>query len=71
MPAGFAVAFCSLASIGQSFNKAAMRMFGTFMAICVAFTLIALWFAAPRLGIPLLRFGQVYMLKVYSNFQYA
>ena len=31
--AGFAVAFCSLSTIGQSFNKAAMRMFGTLVAL--------------------------------------
>ena len=29
--AAFAVAFCSLATIGQSLNKAAMRMFGTLL----------------------------------------
>ena len=45
--AGFAVAFVSLATIGQSFNKAVLRMFGTFVAIGVAFTLIAL-FAQQR-----------------------
>ncbi len=41
--AAFAVAFCSLATIGQSINKAALRMLGTFLAIIVAFTLIALF----------------------------
>jgi uncharacterized membrane protein YccC len=30
--AGFAVAFVSLSTVGQSFNKAAMRMFGTLAA---------------------------------------
>ena len=45
--AGFAVAFVSLASIGQSMNKAALRMVGTFVAIVVAFMLIAL-FAQER-----------------------
>jgi hypothetical protein len=37
------VAFCSLATVGQSFNKAAMRMFGTFVGAVVALTLIALF----------------------------
>ena len=45
--AGFAVAFCSLATIGQSLNKAALRMVGTFVAIAAAFTFIAL-FAQER-----------------------
>ena len=41
--AGFAVAFVSLATIGQSLNKAALRMFGTLMAMVVALVLIALF----------------------------
>jgi uncharacterized membrane protein YccC len=41
--AGYAVAFVSLSSIGQSFNKAAMRMFGTLIAVVVALMLIALF----------------------------
>ena len=45
--AGFAVAFVSLASIGQSMNKAALRMFGTLVAVVVSLTLIAL-FAQER-----------------------
>jgi uncharacterized membrane protein YccC len=45
--AGFAVAMVSLATIGQSMNKAALRMLGTFLAILVAFVLIAL-FAQQR-----------------------
>lgn len=45
--AGFAVAFCSLATIGQSLNKAALRMLGTFLAIAASFTFIA-WFAQER-----------------------
>ena len=45
--AGFAVAFISLASIGQSMNKAALRMFGTLVAVVVSLTLIA-WFAQER-----------------------
>ena len=45
--AGLAVAFVSLATIGQSINKAALRMFGTLVAMVVALTLIAL-FAQER-----------------------
>jgi len=45
--AGFAVAFVSLSTIGQSMNKATLRMVGTLVAIVVAFTLIAL-FAQER-----------------------
>jgi uncharacterized membrane protein YccC len=41
--AGFAVAFVSLSTIGQSFNKAAMRMFGTLAAAFFALTLIAMF----------------------------
>ena len=41
--AGFAVAFVSLATIGQSLNKAAMRMLGTLVAVVVALTIIALF----------------------------
>ena len=45
--AGFAVAFVSLATIGQSLNKAALRMFGTLLGMVVALTFIAL-FAQDR-----------------------
>ena len=45
--AGFAVAFISLATVGQSFNKGAMRMLGTLIAVVVALTLIGL-FAQDR-----------------------
>ena len=45
--AGFAVAMISLSTIGQSFNKAALRMIGTLMGMGVALTLIAL-FAQDR-----------------------
>ena len=45
--AGFAVAFVSLSTIGQSMNKATLRMVGTLVAIVVAFMLIAL-FAQER-----------------------
>ena len=45
--AGFAVAFVSLASIGQSMNKASLRMFGTLVAVVVSLIFIAL-FAQER-----------------------
>ncbi len=45
--AGFAVAFISLASVGQSLNKAALRMCGTLLAMVASLTLIAL-FAQDR-----------------------
>ena len=45
--AAFAVAFISLTSIGQSMNKAALRMCGTLMAMVASLTLIAL-FAQER-----------------------
>lgn len=45
--AGFAVAFVSLNSIGASFNKTALRIAGTGMAIAVSLTLIGL-FAQQR-----------------------
>ena len=41
--AGFAVAFVSLATVGQSFNKAALRMSGTLVATVVALTVIGLF----------------------------
>ena len=41
MWAGFAVAFISLATVGQSLNKAAMRMFGTLIAAAMALIIIA------------------------------
>lgn len=39
--AGFAVAFCSLSSYGQSMNKAAMRMMGTLIGGLMALALFA------------------------------
>jgi len=45
--AGFAVAFCSLATIGQSFNKAVLRMSGTIVGAGAAVAMIAL-FAQQR-----------------------
>jgi len=47
MWAGFAVAFVSLSTSGQSLNKAALRMVGTLLAIVVSLTLIA-WFVQDR-----------------------
>jgi len=41
--AGFAVAFVSLSSIGQSLNKAALRMAGTLVAVPMAFLLLGLF----------------------------
>jgi len=41
--AAFAVAFISLSTAGQSFNKGAMRMFGTLVGIVAALSLIALF----------------------------
>ena len=58
--AGFAVAFVSLASIGQSINKAALRMFGTLVAMVVALTFIAL-FAQER-------WAFILTLSVYAGF---
>ena len=43
MWAGFAVIFVSLSTSGQSFNKSAMRMFGTLIAGSASLTLIALF----------------------------
>jgi len=43
MWAGFAVAFVSLSTSGQSLNKAALRMVGTLFAVVVSLTLIALF----------------------------
>ncbi|MGB7067485.1 MAG: FUSC family protein, partial [Syntrophobacteria bacterium] len=45
--AGFAVAFISLATTGQSLNKAALRMLGTLVTTVVALIFIAL-FAQDR-----------------------
>ena len=45
--AGFAIAFISLATVGQSLNKGALRMAGTLLAAVVALGLIAL-FAQQR-----------------------
>lgn len=43
MWAGFTVAFVSLATVGQSMNKAALRMMGTFLAAAAALIIIALF----------------------------
>ena len=42
MWAGFAVAFISLATVGQSLNKGAMRMMGTLFAVAVSLTILGL-----------------------------
>ena len=47
MWAGFAIAFVSLATVGQSTNKALLRMAGTLVAAVIALTLIGL-FAQQR-----------------------
>ena len=44
---GFTVAMISLSTIGQSLNKAALRMLGTLAAVAVGLTMIA-WFAQDR-----------------------
>ena len=41
--AGVAVAVISLATVGQSLNKGALRMLGTLVAVVVALTIIALF----------------------------
>jgi uncharacterized membrane protein YccC len=47
MWAGFTVAMISLSTIGQSINKAALRVLGTLVAVVVSLTLIA-WFPQDR-----------------------
>jgi uncharacterized membrane protein YccC len=68
--AGFAVAFCSLATIGQSLEKASMRMAGTVVAVAVALLVIAL-FGQQRWGfiIFLSLYGAVcsYMMSGSAN----
>jgi uncharacterized membrane protein YccC len=39
--AGFAVAFCSLSTVGESLNKGLLRLFGTMLAGLAALTLVA------------------------------
>ncbi|MBW2511038.1 MAG: FUSC family protein [Deltaproteobacteria bacterium] len=58
--AGFAVAFVSLATVGQSINKAAMRMVGTLMGMVVALSLIALF--------PQDRWAFIAILSIYTTF---
>src|SRR5215471_10838526 len=41
--AGFAVAFCSLSTVGESLNKGLLRLSGTILGGLAAFTLIALF----------------------------
>jgi uncharacterized membrane protein YccC len=47
MWAGFTVAFVSLSTIGQSVNKAALRVLGTLLGVAVSLTMIA-WFPQDR-----------------------
>ena len=58
--AGFGVAFVSMSTVGQSFNKAAMRMFGTLVGAVVALSLIALF--------PQERWLFMFFLSVYVGF---
>jgi uncharacterized membrane protein YccC len=58
--AGFAVAVCSLGSIGQSLNQAAMRMLGTVVAVFVALALVALF--------PQQRWGFMLLLSAWIGF---
>jgi uncharacterized membrane protein YccC len=58
--AGLAVALVSLASIGQSMNKAALRMFGTLLAVVVSLIFIAL-FAQER-------WAFILFLSIYAGF---
>lgn len=58
--AAFAVAMISLATIGLSLNKAAMRMLGTFVAVSVALFIIALT--------PQERWHFILLLSVYIGF---
>jgi len=60
MWAGFAVAFISLATVGQSLNKGAMRMLGTFVGVGVALVIIAL--TAQE------RWHFIFILSVYIGF---
>src|SRR5262249_14293666 len=41
--AGFAVAFCSLSTVGESLNKGLLRLSGTLLGGLAAFTLIGLF----------------------------
>jgi len=58
--AGFGVAFVSMSTVGQSFNKGAMRMFGTLVGAVVALSLIALF--------PQERWLFMFFLSVYVGF---
>jgi uncharacterized membrane protein YccC len=70
--AGFAVAFISLATVGQSFNKGALRMVGTVMGAVVALTLIALFAQQRWLFILFLSlwFGLCTYMMAGSRYQY-
>jgi len=60
MWAGTAVAFISLATIGQSLNKGAMRMLGTFVGAGIALSIIALTIQE--------RWNFILILSVYIGF---
>lgn len=70
--AGFAVAFISLATVGQSFNKGALRMVGTVMGAVMALTLIALFAQQRWLFILFLSlwFGLCTYMMSGSRYQY-
>ena len=70
--AGIAVAVISLATVGQSLNKAAMRMLGTLVAAVVALVVVAL-FPQDRLAfiaILSVYFGVCAYLMSGSRYQY-
>jgi len=70
--AGFAVAFISLSTIGQSLNKGALRMLGTLVALMVSLLIIALfvqdrwWFMVALSG----WIGFCTYRKIVSNHSY-
>ena len=70
--AGFAVAFISLATVGQSFNKGALRMLGTVMGAAMALTLIALFAQQRWLSILFLSlwFGLCTYMMAGNRYQY-
>ncbi len=72
MWAGFAVAFISLGTTGQSFNKGAMRILGTAVAVVVSLVLIAAfpqnrWWFMAALSIYI---GGCTYMNVVSRYQY-
>jgi len=63
--AGFAVAFISLATVGQSLNKGTLRMLGTVLGAIVALTLIGLF--AQQRWLFILFLGLWFALCTYMN----